>query len=422
LAPEEAPPTYEPPRPPDLSEKSVDEQFTEFARWRDTAQLSIVVIGRDARMFLPESLTRLAGDCHEIIYLDTGSTDISMLQAREFGCKVYSSVWRQSFAAARNEALSHATGKWVLSLDTDEVLDRNQLRRLNYVLSQADPETQCFFTILEMVNDRKDIEGEMNFQLRVFPNHYARGLRWKFRCHEQIKPSLEEMGVGDPLMSGVRIKHLGYANAEMVKVKCGRNRELLMMELDEAEERPRFVPWFHLSKCAAALGHFNEALEWVEKTARSEQARAENKSQVIAAYEFWGTIFMRTQQPQHAIRVWAEARDLYPGQATFYADLGMVRRALGDEEEAITLLTQAVDLPMIVGSQASGAVRIRFAAMMNLQEIFERRALFGDQSAEDREKNNRTARMWGRRAEELRGTVSELVPMPAEEGKTPEEE
>ena len=64
----------------------------------------------------------------EMIVVDTGSTDRTKQVAAALGARVYDFVWEDSFAAARNESLRHATGDWVLWLDGDEHFDDADLR------------------------------------------------------------------------------------------------------------------------------------------------------------------------------------------------------------------------------------------------------------------------------------------------------
>ena len=55
----------------------------------------------------------------ELIVVDSGSTDRTVALARKFTRKIYSREWK-GYGAARNYALSKASGDWVLWLDADE--------------------------------------------------------------------------------------------------------------------------------------------------------------------------------------------------------------------------------------------------------------------------------------------------------------
>ena len=82
----------------------------ERPRLERAASVSLTMIVKDEQENLPRCLASIAGIFDEIIVVDTGSTDRTREIAREFGAKVFDFVWVDSFAAARNEALAHATG------------------------------------------------------------------------------------------------------------------------------------------------------------------------------------------------------------------------------------------------------------------------------------------------------------------------
>src|SRR5512134_3132536 len=71
---------------------------------------------------LPGCLESARGAVDEVVVVDTGSSDRTRELARAAGAKVVEWAWRDDFAAARNEALRHATGGWILVLDADERL------------------------------------------------------------------------------------------------------------------------------------------------------------------------------------------------------------------------------------------------------------------------------------------------------------
>jgi tetratricopeptide (TPR) repeat protein len=71
---------------------------------------------------LPACLESVRGVVDEIVVVDTGSTDATREIAARHGAVVHERAWDDDFSAARNEALRHATGDWVLQLDADERL------------------------------------------------------------------------------------------------------------------------------------------------------------------------------------------------------------------------------------------------------------------------------------------------------------
>lgn len=85
-------------------------------------KISAVLIAKNEESCIEKCLALLVG-FDEIIVCDTGSTDRTVELAKGFTDKVFEDYkWEDSFAKARNHALSKATGDWVLSIDADEVL------------------------------------------------------------------------------------------------------------------------------------------------------------------------------------------------------------------------------------------------------------------------------------------------------------
>ncbi|MDA0337631.1 MAG: glycosyltransferase family 2 protein, partial [bacterium] len=86
------------------------------------AELSVCLIARDEAEFLDRCLTSVAGLADEIIVVDTGSTDDTRAVARRHGARVLALPWTGDFSVARNHGLHAAHGRWILSLDCDEVI------------------------------------------------------------------------------------------------------------------------------------------------------------------------------------------------------------------------------------------------------------------------------------------------------------
>jgi tetratricopeptide (TPR) repeat protein len=85
-------------------------------------RLSLCMIVKNEAENLPRCLESVKDAVDEMVVLDTGSTDGTIEIARSYGAQVAEFAWRDDFAVARNEALKHVTGDWVLVLDADERL------------------------------------------------------------------------------------------------------------------------------------------------------------------------------------------------------------------------------------------------------------------------------------------------------------
>jgi len=88
----------------------------------DTISLCMIMKNEEKR--LVRCLESVKGLVHEIIIVDTGSTDNSIDIARSYGAKIIHSKWCDDFAFSRNVSLKAATKNWILILDPDEVISR----------------------------------------------------------------------------------------------------------------------------------------------------------------------------------------------------------------------------------------------------------------------------------------------------------
>lgn len=86
-------------------------------------RLSLAMIVKNEAANLPHCLDSVKGLVDEVVVLDTGSTDGTVELARSQGARVEAFDWVGDFSAARNVALAHCTGDWILVLDADEAID-----------------------------------------------------------------------------------------------------------------------------------------------------------------------------------------------------------------------------------------------------------------------------------------------------------
>lgn len=93
------------------------------------------MIVKNEEAFLEQCLQSVQGLVDEIIIVDTGSTDKTKKIALRFTSKVYDFKWCDDFAAARNESLKYATGDWILVLDADEVISKEDFAVIKELIS-----------------------------------------------------------------------------------------------------------------------------------------------------------------------------------------------------------------------------------------------------------------------------------------------
>lgn len=171
----------------------------------------------------------------EQIVVDTGSSDRTAAIAEELGAKVFTYEWTDNFAAAKNYAISQAQGDWIALLDADEYITKEDVRKIQKVLPELEEKGfDALSTGIQNLNDEGQVFSS-GTQIRFFRNDPD--IRYRRRIHEQLESvSGRKLRIGDAT-SELSIFHTGYQKKALEgKEKNGRNRKLLMAELEESPD------------------------------------------------------------------------------------------------------------------------------------------------------------------------------------------
>jgi glycosyltransferase involved in cell wall biosynthesis/predicted HAD superfamily hydrolase/Tfp pilus assembly protein PilF len=198
--------------------------------WRKDAQaaprLSVCLIAKNEENFLPQCLKSVRSLASQIVVVDTGSTDRTVEIAREHGAEVHHFKWCDDFAAARNAALEHARGDWVLMLDADEELTAENHAALKKHLG----ESNVIAWRLPLVDIGREKDG-CSYVPRLFRN--APALFYVSRVHEQVFSSIEvrreQWGMENRLGKATLLHH-GY-RPEIIQERGKIERNLRLLEL-----------------------------------------------------------------------------------------------------------------------------------------------------------------------------------------------
>lgn len=83
-------------------------------------KLSVAIITRNEEKNIRRCLSSLSF-AHDIVVLDSGSTDDTSAICRDFGCRVVSAPWK-GFGLTKQACVDQTSCDWVLSVDADEEL------------------------------------------------------------------------------------------------------------------------------------------------------------------------------------------------------------------------------------------------------------------------------------------------------------
>ncbi len=156
-------------------------------------RLTVAIIARNAQTLLPDTLAtaRLLAD--EILVIDSSSGDRTAEVAKACGARVIARAWDDSFAKARNVALDHARGEWILWLDAGESMTPSAAAELKkFVHEHADPQ-KVYLMAVTVPPAPGNISGEQVARVRLIPP----SVRWRYvgRVCERLEPQPEACGL-----------------------------------------------------------------------------------------------------------------------------------------------------------------------------------------------------------------------------------
>lgn len=320
------------------------------------ARLSLCVIARDAAESLKECLASAQGVVDEMLVVDTGSRDATPEVARRLGAQVYHYPWQDDFAAARNFALQHARGEWVLFLDADEALYPEDGPLLRELLKKAEVEAY-FLSIHNLVDERgRQVVSPAVRLFRRRPEY-----RWAGRVHEQILPSIVAAGKGRVEMAGVRVRHRGYLPGEVARHDKVR-RNLRLLELELAERPGDAFVLFNLGVEKQRSGRLAEALTCFEQ-ARQGLAPGFSFAHLLEKRRI--DCLIGLGRLEEAVAAARAAQEVFPAYTDLVYQEGVALAAQGRLEEARDAFRRCLEMgdapPWFTGEKGAGGWRALLA-------------------------------------------------------------
>ncbi len=297
--------------------------------------VSACLIVRDEQAILGDCLSSLEGLVDEIVVYDTGSTDGTVELARQAGAKVVEGYWDDNFGRARNAAMEHCTGQWILHIDADETIV-GDVRATRDLLRNPATDDAILVVIDNLAPGRTG--GMQHKACRLFRR--VRG-QWMGRLHEQVvaRPGQPPLPRGD--IEHIQIIHSGYLPELVEKRNKGeRNTKLAEAELATDTTSDRSLLVFNLARSLAFAGRHEEAIE------RCREAKKPGGLLTVrrAAMRFGAELLLSSGRPTEALEWVDELRPLTDHPAVCDYLEGSARLFLGEHDRALGLLSSLDDI------------------------------------------------------------------------------
>jgi glycosyltransferase involved in cell wall biosynthesis len=220
--------------------------------------ISACLIAKNEEADLPACLDSLRELADQIVVYDTGSTDATVEVARRFGAKVVLGTWNDDFSKARNAALAHCRGEWIVWLDADETLVCEKPDDLRDLLRRTKPSIDAWSVAIDNLTGTGTGAGFVHHAARIFRRERC---EWVGRIHEQIARRTSHSGISQAVLEIARIRHTGYLTDTMVrKDKATRNLEIARREVEAGDNVDIGYSLTSLGRACVTAGRLDEAI------------------------------------------------------------------------------------------------------------------------------------------------------------------
>jgi hypothetical protein len=260
-------------------------------------------------------------------------------------------------------SLENTTGDFVFWMDGDDRLDadnREKLRKQFATLRKGELSGTSMKCVC-LPDPQTGITTVVD-HIRLFPRHPD--IRWKYRIHEQILPSIRRLN-GGVRFADVQIQHVGYQDPELRKRKLERDIRLLQLENAEHPDDPFTL--FNLGSVFLELERASEAIPLLQRSiARSHPT----DSIVRKLYALLIQAHKRLGNIHEAMHMCQQGQQHYPLDAELLFQEALLRRDFGDLTGAALTLEKLLTTRES-GHFASVDVGLRgFKARHNLAVIY----------------------------------------------------
>ena len=317
-------------------------------------RLSLCMIAKDEAAFLERCLQSVVGLVDEVVVVDTGSSDNTIEVARRAGARVFSQAWTDDFSEARNRSLAEARGEWVLVLDCDEVLSREDHNRLRRLLSGKDVDayrmtTRNYSTEQNQsgwvpcrgsAQEEKEYPGYFpTTKVRLWRNR--REVRFVGAVHELVEPTLLQAGMtlGDCL---VPVHHYGHVEKER-----GANHYLEVGERKVEDNPDDLRARYELAVAYRNAGRLEEALASINSVI-AESAEAGAAAQIYLQEDLvllvQADILGRLDRADEALAAYDEILSRFPASFEALNNKGLLLENAGRLDEARQCYARGAEL------------------------------------------------------------------------------
>ncbi len=251
---------------------------------------------------------------HELILVDTGSSDNSLAIAQKYTDKIFHFQWIDDFSAARNFSLSCASYDWILVLDCDEYITYFDPKGLQSMIDR-------YPGAVGMISRRNHYE--MDGIQSIYTDDMERFFNRKTFHYEAIiceqphtRNGYDFMRFTLPLI----VEHYGYNGSfDEIHNKLEQNNRLLYRALEENTDNSYL--YFQLGLSFHMLGDFEKACYYYSKGLEYNlDPKAEYVQRMVIGYGYALLHLKRYDEALHFENIY----DKFDTTADFVCLMGLI--------------------------------------------------------------------------------------------------
>lgn len=280
---------------------------------RPVSTLSACIMVKNEEKFLPGCLESIKDIVDEIIIVDTGSTDNTINIAKSYGAKIYHYPWRNHFSKARNQTIRYATCDWILYIDADEELDKDDGPKLKQALN--DDSVNVIY--IPIVGRKYGVDKNTTIvnTERVYRNHL--GFHYKGAVHN----ALQHRGMRKCI--DAKLYHYGY-NLDKEAMERKFERSSVLLEAWAEKDKMNPTPCYYLMALCLAYDMYDECIKYAWRTLRLAEYHGGFKILRVLSLYTLAVCFYNKKLLGFAERYALQALIIFPQDIDAYCILGAI--------------------------------------------------------------------------------------------------
>ena len=321
--------------------------------------LSVCMIVKNEEKVLERCLRSIHGIADEIIVVETGSTDKTKEIALQYTDKVYDFEWANDFAKARNYAASKATGEWILAIDADEYVDRDQFEKFKEQLKTDPPNLEINAVEIISFVGRKAEFTFKNLHARFYKNNSK--IKYFRPIHEDLKYIDDreyQLGVVD-----LQLFHSGYMKGTIQEKEKSKRNLPLLLNL----ENKKSIDYFYIGNEYRNLGDLDKAILYYQKAYKERES--DQAEYILQLLIFLIDALYKKKRYREALEVIQSCEIAYPKLADFKYYKGLIYQAQNKYNKAKSIFEHILSNKYRLSARSEEFKE--YAPLVNLANIYE---------------------------------------------------